>query len=110
MEADSMEQLLVAMFCDINDFCKAFEEYWRKYLITDGSPIIPRCAMNLSEIMTIIVFFRLSGHRTFKWYYKNYICGSMKEYFPHRLSCDCFVEVIKDTLVPLTVYLIIRAP
>lgn len=99
-----MEQLLLAIYCDIDDFCKAFEEYWHKYLLCD-KPVIPKCAMSLSEIMTIVVFFHLSNHRTFKWYYKNYIGDGLKDYFPRRLSYNRFVEVMQSAVVPLTVYL-----
>ena len=99
-----MEQLLIGIYCDIDDFCKAFEEYWHKNLITDGTDVMPKCSMSLAEIMTIVVFFHLANQRTFKWYYKNYICGVLKEYFPKTLSYNRFVEVMQDTVVPLTVY------
>ena len=100
-----MEQLLLEMFCDIDDFCKAFEDYWKKHLLPDGPGVVSPCSMNLSEIMTIVIFFHLSNHRTFKWYYKNYICGTLKDYFPRTLSYNRSVEVMRDAIVPLTVYL-----
>jgi hypothetical protein len=84
-EAVFMEQLLVGIFCDIDEFCKAFEAYWQQHLVTDGRAIIPKCNMSLSEIMTIVIFFHLSNQRTFKWYYINFICGHMKHCFPKRL-------------------------
>jgi len=101
-----MEQLLISIFCDVDDFCKAFDEYSKKYLLTNGSSFAPKCAMSMSEIMTIVVFFHLSNHKTFKWYYKNYICGDLREYFPELLSYNRFVEVMQGLIVPLTVYLI----
>ncbi len=64
-----------------------------------------KCAMSLSEIMTIAVLFHLSNQRTFKWYYNHLICGYLKDYFPKRLSYNRFVEVMKSAVVPLTVYL-----
>lgn len=100
-----MEELLIGIYCDIDDFCKGFEEYWTKYLISDGGTIIPKCAMSLSEIMTIVVYFHLSNQRTFKWYYINLICGYLKNYFPKRLSYNRFVEVMQSAIVPLTVYM-----
>jgi hypothetical protein len=78
-------------------------EYWSKFLVTDGRDIIPKCAMSLSEIMTIVVFFHLSNQRTFKWYYKDLICNHFKGYFPKRLSYNRFVEVMQPAIVPLTV-------
>ena len=99
-----MEQL-IELFCDADDFCKAFEEYHRAHLLPDGAPDIPKCAMSMSEIMTIVIYFHLSNHRTFKWYYLEYIRGTMKEYFPQALSYNRFVEVMQGAIVPLTVYL-----
>ena len=63
---EGLKDMLIGIYCDIDDFCKAFEIYWRTVLIEDGKPIIPKCAMSLSEITTIVVFFHLSGQRTFK--------------------------------------------
>ena len=100
-----MEELLVELYCDIDDFCKEFESCWKKHLLPDRSPIMPKCAMSLSEIMTIVVFFHLSNHKTFKWYYKSYICDTLREYFPRTLSYNRFVETMQSAIVPLTVYL-----
>ena len=54
--------------------------------------------------MTIVVFFHLSNQRTFKWYYKNLVCGYWKDYFPKRLSYNRFVEVMQLAVVPLLLY------
>ncbi len=59
-----MEQ--VAIFCDVDDFCKAYEEYCMHSLMMEKQKIIPRTRMALSEIMTILIMFHLSGYRTFK--------------------------------------------
>ncbi|MDR2570630.1 MAG: IS982 family transposase [Oscillospiraceae bacterium] len=101
-----MEELLVEIYCDIDDFCKAFEEYWHSHLVSGGKSAIPKCAMSLSEIMTIVVYFHLSGLRTFKWYYNRQICEQLKDCFPKRLSYNRFVEVMQSAIVPLTVYMI----
>lgn len=103
-----MEKLLIGIYCDIDEFCKGFVEYWQKHLVTDGRQAMPKCAMSLSEIMTIVVFFHLSNNRTFKGYYNNVICGPMKKYFPKRLSYNRFVEVMQSTAIPLTVYIMSR--
>jgi hypothetical protein len=106
MEQYSLGEILTAVYCDIDDFCKVFEKYWHTHLIPDGKPAIPKCAMNLSEIMAIVVFFHLSGQRTFKWYYNNLICGFMKDFFPKRLSYNRFVELMQSAIVPLAIYII----
>ena len=100
-----MEHLLLAIFCDVDDFCKAYEEYCEKYSLTDKSKALPKCAMGMSEIMTIIIYFHLSNYKTFKWYYKQHICGHLKSEFPRTLSYNRFVEVMQSVIVPLTLYL-----
>lgn len=99
-----MEQL-IGLFCDVDEFYKAYEEYHRAHLLPEGAPDIPKSAMSMSEIMTIVIYFHLSNYRTFKWYYIKYICGTVKDYFPRTLSYNRFVEVMQGAIVPLTVYL-----
>jgi hypothetical protein len=102
----SVEQQLafIAFYCDIDEFCKEFEKYWHKHLITDGTPVMPKCAMSLAEVMAITVFFHMSNKRTFKSFYLTYVCGFFKDFFPKRLSYNRFVEVMQSVIVPLTVY------
>ena len=77
-----MEELL-AIFCDIDDFCKEYEEYCTHHLLVSREEIIPQTRMYLSEIMTIVIYFHLSHYRTFKWYYKHYVEKILKPYFPN---------------------------
>ena len=64
-----MEELL-AIFCDVDDFCKAYEEYCETHLLN------------------------------------KFVCKTLKPYFPKLVSYNRFVEVMKMTIVPLTLYLI----
>ncbi|MDE5883608.1 MAG: transposase, partial [Oscillospiraceae bacterium] len=48
-----MEQ--IAIFCDTDDFCKAYEEYCRNKLLMDKEAVVPRTRISLSEIMTILI-------------------------------------------------------
>lgn len=100
-----MEELL-AIFCDVDDFCKAYEEYCEKHLLMNKNQIVPKTSMYLSEIMTIVIYFHLSNYRTFKWYYNKFVCKTLKSYFPKLVSYNRFVEIMKMTIVPLTLYLI----
>ena len=101
-----MEELLIGIFCDVDDFCKVYQEYYQKNFITNGKNHIHKSSMSISEIMTIVIFFHLSNHKTFKWYYINYICGTLQEYFPNFVSYNRFVELMRVVIVPLTLYLI----
>lgn len=101
-----MEELLTRIYCDVDDFCKEFEEYWKTYLLPAGElPVSPKSAMSLSEIMSIAVYFHLSNYRNFKWYYIQHICGTLSSCFLKRLSYNRFVEVMQGAVIPLTLYL-----
>lgn len=99
-----MEQ--VAVFCDVDDFCKAYEEYCMHSLMMEKQKIIPRTRMALSEIMTILIMFHLSGYRTFKWYYQKHVMQHQKKDFPNLVSYNRFVEIMKYALVPLILYIV----
>ena len=101
-----MVEQLIAIFCDIDNFCKEYEEYCTHHLLLDKNQVIPKTSMSMSEIMTITVYFHLSQYRTFKWYYKNYISEQMREYFPKLVSYNRFIEIMPSIIVPLTLYLI----
>ena len=52
---------LIAMFCDIDDFCKWFEPLYMQRLLQDGQRHRARQGhLVLSEIMTIIVYFTVA--------------------------------------------------
>ena len=96
----------VAIFCDVDDFCKDYEEYCTHSLLMDKNEVVPKTKMALSEIMTILIMYHLSGYRTFKWYYINYVMKYQKQDFPTLVSYNRFVEIMKYALVPFLLYTI----
>ncbi len=94
-----MEQ--IAIFYDTDDFCKAYEEYCRNKLLMDKEEVVPRTRMSLSEIMTILIMYHLSGYKTFKWYYIKHIMVHQRKDFPDLVSYNRFVEIMKFAFVPL---------
>ena len=103
-----MQEIITAIFCDIDDFCKAFAEYCQTHLLPDQADsrgFFPRSSMVLSEIMTICILFHQSNYRTFKWYHKNHVCVNLRNYFPHLVSYNRFVELMQISFLPLTVYM-----
>src|SRR5215471_21456278 len=100
---------LIAMFCDIDDFCKWFEPLYMQRLLQDGQRRRVRQGhLTLSEIMTIIVFFHSSHYRDFKHYYTAYVEGHLRPYFPALVSYSRFVELMPRAVVPLCGYLSTR--
>ena len=97
---------LIAMFCDIDDFCKWFEPLYMQRLLQSGQrQRVRQGQLTRSEIMTIIVYFHRSHYRDFKHYYTEYVEGHLRPYFPTLVSYSRFVELMPRTLVPLCGYL-----
>jgi hypothetical protein len=103
-----MEQQITELFCQIDDFCKAYETYAQShYLPADSAEeVLPKCSKSLSELMTITIWFHSSGYRTFKWYYIKHVGTALKPYFPKQLSYNRFVELMSSLVAPMTLYLI----
>jgi transposase len=55
--------------------------------------------------MTIIIYFHLSGYRTFKDFYTRSVSKHMLAAFPRLVSYNRFVELMAESLVPLCAYL-----
>ena len=100
------EDSITRIYCDVDDFCKALERYCKAHLLPCGKAAkwFPASRLSLSEAMTIILLFQLSGYRCFKWYYQRYVCVVLRHYFPSPVSYNRFVELMKHTLLPLLVY------
>ena len=100
-----MESLL-ELFCDVDDFCKAFLPIWQNQLITNGKIKRKRArSLTVSEIMTILIAFHQSHYRDFKAYYVEKVLTQGRSEFPGLVSYTRFVECIPSVLVPLAVYL-----
>jgi Transposase DDE domain len=100
------ELQLIAMFCDIDDFCKAFVPVYTRHLLQTGQRHRQRqTTLALSEIMTILVYFHCSHYRTFKHYYTEHVGPYLRPYFPQLVSYTRFVELLPQALVPLCCYL-----
>ncbi len=62
------------VFCKIDDFCRRFEPRFNQMLLADGNRRRNKPgAMALSEVMTILVMFHLSGHRNLKAFYNEFV-------------------------------------
>ena len=97
---------LLELFCDVDDFCLAFEPKWQAQLLNNGI----RCrnrqgGLCLSEIMTILIHFHESRYRDFKSYYTRYVQQHLSREFPGLVSYQRFVELVPRALVALAVYL-----
>lgn len=102
--------MLVAIFCEIDDFCKEFEKNFEKRLLTSGKNLRTKAfKLSLSEIMTITVLYHQSGYKTFKWYYEKHVLVFMKNDFKNLPSYNRFLELKEKIFLPLTLFLRLKS-
>jgi hypothetical protein len=91
----------MAMFCDIDDFCKWFAPLYHRYLLEAGHRHRSRQpALALSESLTILVYLHSRHYRTYKHYDTEYIAAHLRPYFPPRVHYSCFMEFLPRAFVP----------
>jgi len=100
---------LLALFCNVDDFCHVYEQYLEQQRIGQSSGKRgPKPALSLSEVMTIIIHFHQSNYRHFKAYYTEHVKVHLRSEFPSLVSYNRFVELMPDALLPLCAYLCTR--
>ena len=95
---------ITEIFCHIDDFCLDFVPKYQKLLLGSKKRNKPSKLL-LSEVMTLQVLFHLSGYRNFKTFYNAYVCVHLRSFFPNVVSYNRMVELKKDSLLPLAIYL-----
>ena len=93
---------LFKLFCNVDDFWKAFQPHWRRVsLARNGGRRVRAAQLSLSEIMTILIHFHQSHYRTFKACYTGYILIHRRPEFPGLVSYNRFVELTPAVIIPL---------
>ena len=101
------ESKITEIYCMADDFCKEFTFQQEKYMVEDKKQKHRNKPNRMSdaEIMVILILFHSSGFRCFKHYYKEYVCKHLKHLFPRQVSYNRFVELEKEVLLPLTIFI-----
>ena len=98
--------ILTKLFVEIDDFMKVCEPEIKKHLIGDGTMRRDRKGkLTLSEVMTLLVYFHMSGYRNFKEYYLKHVYVYMKGAFPDLVSYKRFVALIAKAMLPLAAFM-----
>ena len=93
---------LVAIFCDLDDFCKVFEPLYTPRLLQSGQRQRTRQPpLSLSEIMTLSVSLHRCHYRDVKHYDTAYVAVHLPPSFPTLVSDHRFVELMPRAVVPL---------
>lgn len=98
--------LATEIFVSIDDFYAEFNHQLKKFQLPGEKKRRNRSfLMSGSEVMTIVVLFHLSQHKSLKHFYLYYVKKHMQAEFPKTVSYNRFVELMRSVLLPLTIYL-----
>lgn len=89
------------LFCFVDDFCKGFEPWYKKQLISDGLMRRDRaCRLSLSEILVILIAYHQPGMVFFK-YFNLDLYGNSRALFRELVHYDRFITLIKTAFPAL---------
>lgn len=96
----------LAIFCEIDDFCRQFEPKFNQQLLADGQrKRIKPGKLSRAEVMSILILFHRSGFRDLKRFYTKVVCKYWERDFRHLLSYNRFVELQRDSLILLGAFM-----
>lgn len=98
---------ITQIFCEVDDFCQQFEQFWHRQRHLPSMPGERRSQsrMRLSEVMTIMIAFHGSGFRSFKEFYTLCVLPHWRKAFPTLVSYSRFVELMPWSLMLLCCFL-----
>ena len=98
---------LTEVFCEVDDFCKAFEAQWQTYLLgSEAPPHGPQAGLAVSEIITLLLVLHSSGCKYLKHFYHDFATPLLRQSFPGMPCYEQFVTVQKRAFVPLMFFLL----
>jgi hypothetical protein len=98
---------LTRIFCEIDDFCKEFNQYMKGKLLPAVSASEkrgPAGYLSDSEIMAILIFFQSSGYRNFKTFYIGFLSEYWCEAFPNLPSYHRFIAIMSRVIFQLLLF------
>jgi hypothetical protein len=97
---------LTELYVEIDDFCRKLSDGLNHHLVGSGKVInIDTSGLNLSEVLTILVYYHFSRFDCIKHYYLIKLLGGYKKDFPKLPSYNRFVERIKEVAWLAALYL-----
>jgi len=90
-----------SLFYFVDNFCKGFEPWYKKQLLSDR--LIKRRRegqLQLSEVLTILIAYHQSGMACFKYFYLN-LCTYSRHLFPGLVHYARFIKLIKQAFPAL---------
>ena len=90
------------IFCIVDEFQKEFDSVTQKFILGNKPKRPPK--MTSSVVISIALFFHLSGFRCFKHFYLFYVQRHMTAEFPKTVSYNRFTELMQANLMSMTVF------
>lgn len=87
------ENSLIQIFIDVDDFCQAFDS-WVSTQNQYKSFYNWNSVMSRSEVMSIIIFYQVSGYKCFQYYYDQMVVANLKTYYPNLVGYKRFLRLI----------------
>lgn len=89
-----IDSQLTTLFCLIDDFCIDITSDIQQYMLTSGSVKRSRQSkISASEVITLLLWFHLTGSRNFKTFYLYWVMPFLGSYFPNLPSYSRFIEL-----------------
>ena len=95
---------LIEIFCSCDDFCLLVKQS-QEALDPPLRKPTREPDMSESEIMTIAIFYHLSGFKCFEYYYRQLLSGPLRPYFPKAVCYERFVALTPRVMPLLCLYL-----
>lgn len=97
-----MKYDILFLFYFIDEFCKIYEKWESVKLISNPSVQKRRQpSLSVSELLTIMVCYHLSGYKCFKYFYLYDICGKHRDKFKKLPSYNRYVQLMPRLFLPL---------
>jgi len=96
---------IIELYYWVDEFCKMYEMQLKQGLLAGDRKRYREGKMSLSERLTIMIYYHLSGYKCFKYFYDQRICQWYKSEFPQVISYNRFVQLIPTLLFPMALLL-----
>ena len=100
---------LVEVFCEVDDFCKAFQPQWQAHQIAASyKPRGPKSSLADSELLTLLLMLHSSGFKYLKNFYNSPMGEVLRHYFPGMPCYERFVALQQRVFLPLMCFMFSR--
>ena len=96
---------------EADDFCNELAR-WQKQKRGQSTGDVRskrRSQLVISELLTISVYYHLSGYKCFQYYYERLVLGALRPCFPKAVSYNRFIELLPRALPHLFLFAQVRA-